>query len=309
MMRRASRQIMLVLMGSAMMVACKPSVPRQYIQPGEMEDILYDYYVSQGMAETTTGESNREYYRALYFNTVLKKYGKTRADFDSSMVYYYTRADRFRKIYRNVQERLSEDALALGASEGEVERYMTSQDMTGDTASIWEGDRFVMLVPSQPGNKVQFVQKADTAYRKGDSFLLTFQSDFLVQGGAKDAVAYIAVRYANDSVCSQVTHFSMDGVNQMRINPCNEKVREIKTFFYMGNGSDKTPNLRLLFLSRIQLIRFHKKSDDKTAAPATEESPDTVKTLPDSLRPRPHRLGERPMEIKQDVKPITRKEL
>ena len=56
---------MLVLMGSAMMVACKPSVPRQYIQPGEMEDILYDYYVSQGMAETTTGESNREYYREL----------------------------------------------------------------------------------------------------------------------------------------------------------------------------------------------------------------------------------------------------
>lgn len=308
-MRRVSRHILFILLGSVLMVACKPSVPKQYIQPGEMEDILYDYYVSQGMAETTTGEGNRDYFRELYFNIVLKKYGKTRADFDSSMVYYYTRADRFRKIYRNVQERLSEDALALGASEGEVERYMTSQDMTGDTASIWEGDRFVMLVPTQPGNKVQFVQKADTAYRKGDSFLLTFQSDFLMQGGAKDAVAYIAVKYANDSVYSQVNHFSINGMNQMRINPCDEKVKEIKTFFYMGDGSDKTPNLRLLLLSRIQLIRFHQKPTDKTEDPEIKESTDTVKTLPDSLRPRPHRLGERPMEIKQEVKPITQKEL
>jgi hypothetical protein len=296
-------------MGAVLMTACKPSVPRQYIQPGEMEDILYDYYVSQGMVDvTTSGDNDRDFQRELYFATVLKKYGRTRAEFDSSMVYYYTRADRFRKIYKSVQERLSEDALTLGASEGEVERYLTSQDMTGDTASIWEGDRFVMLVPSLPGNKVQYVQRADTAFRKGDSFLLTFQSDFLIQGGAKDGVACIAVKYSNDSICSTVTHFSMNGVNQIRINPCDEKVKTITTFFYMGDGADKSPNLKLLILSRIQLIRFHqKKNEVKTVESAAVERPDTVRPMPDSLRPRHHRLGEIPVDNKH-VKPITQKE-
>lgn len=308
-MSKVSRHIVVVVMGLVLMTACKPSVPRQYIQPGEMEDILYDYYVSQGMAEVTaSGDSERDYQREVNFNTVLNKYGKTRAEFDSSMVYYYTRADRFRKIYQRVQERLSDDALALGASEGEVERYMTREDMTGDTASIWEGDRFVMLVPYQPNNRVQFVQKADTAFHKGDSFLLTFQSDFLYQGGSKDAVAYIAVKYANDSVCASVTHFSMNGTNQIRINPCDEKVKEVTTFFYLGDGSDQTPNLRLLFLSHIQLIRFHQKTDDTKPAPAAAtEDTDIAKPVPDSLRPRPHRLGERPIEMK-DVKPITQRE-
>ena len=74
------------------MTACKPSVPSQFIQPGEMEDILYDYYVSQGMVDVTaTNDQERDYKRELYFATVLKKYGKSQADFDSSMVYYYTR--------------------------------------------------------------------------------------------------------------------------------------------------------------------------------------------------------------------------
>lgn len=309
--RRASRHIVFVLMGSAMMMACKPSVPRQYIQPDEMEDILYDYYVSQGMVEVSSFSEggNRDFQRELYFNVVLKKYGKTKADFDSSMVYYYTRADRFRKIYKNVQERLSEDALALGASEGEVERYMMSQDLSGDTASIWEGDRFIMLVPYQPNNRVQYSQRSDTAFHKGDSFMLTFQSDFLYQGGAKDAVACLAVKYDNDSVYSSVTHFSIDGNNQIRINFCDHKVKEITSFFYLGDGSDKSPDLRLLLLSRIQLIRFHQKKEEaEQIKPETAVEADTLKQIPDSLRPKRHKLGERPQLI-NEVKPITQKEL
>ena len=307
-MGKVNRHMVVVVTSVIILVACKPSVPSQYIQPDDMEDILYDYYVSQGMADLPNDNSrDREYQRDLYFNIVLKKYGLTRAEFDSSMVYYYTRADRFLKIYKNVQERLSEDALALGASEGEVERYMMTQSLTGDTANIWEGRRFMQLIPNQPYNKVQFSQKADTAFRKGDSFLLSFQSDFLYQGGAKDAIAYLAVKYDNDSVCSTVSHFSIDGNNQLRVNSCDNKVKEISGFFYLGEGFDKSPNLRLLFLSHVQLIRFHqKKSETKQDPVPSATKSDSVKMVPDSLRPKYHKLGERPTLMKdENVKPIT----
>ena len=32
------------------LVSCKPTVPSDYIQPGEMEDLLYDYHVVMSMA-------------------------------------------------------------------------------------------------------------------------------------------------------------------------------------------------------------------------------------------------------------------
>lgn len=293
--------------------ACKPSVPSQVIQPDKMEDILYDYYVSQGMATLPSEQPGADdYRRELYFNVVLKKYGLTRAEFDSSMVFYYTRADRFVKIYKHVQQRLSDDALALGASEGEVERFM-SQSLTGDTAEIWEGNRTQQLIPYRPYNRMQFHQKADTTYHKGDSFMFAFQSDFLYQGGSKDAVAYIAVKYDNDSIAPFVSHFSVSGSNQLRIPTCENRVKEISGYFYLGDGFDNSPNLRLLFLSNIQLIRFHRQGEahaPEVVPAAVPDREDSASATPDSLRPQHHRLGERPILIKdikdKEVKPITR---
>ena len=47
-----------------LIVACTPTVPKEYIQPGEMEDILYDYHVAQAMSKTKGG-SDYDYNRQL----------------------------------------------------------------------------------------------------------------------------------------------------------------------------------------------------------------------------------------------------
>ena len=154
----------------------------------------------------------------------------TRAEFDSSLVYYYTRADKFVDICHNVQDRLSEEALDLGTSEGEVERY-TTQSLTGDTANVWEGNRSLMLIPYAPYNRIQFTQKADTSYHKGDSYMLSFMSDFLYQGGIKEALVYLALKYENDSIVSKVTHFSASGDTKLRIDACDLKVKELMGYF------------------------------------------------------------------------------
>lgn len=278
-------------------VGCKPGVPGDVIQPDDMEDILYDYYVSQGMASVPgPGLGHEEYQRDLYFNAVLKKHRVTRAEFDSSLVYYYTRADYFVKIYKNVQERLSDEALSLGASEGEVERF-TAQSLSSDTANVWEGVRSALLVPYAPYNRLQFVQKADTSYRKGDSFMLAFKSDFLYQSGSKDAMVYLSVRYDNDSIVSQTTHFSVNGNTQVRISPVNLKAKEVKGYIYLGIGSDKSPDLKMLFLSDLQLIKFRqqKKDENKAAADSSSVKTDTTRVIPDSVRRQQmHKFGVRP---------------
>ena len=294
----------IVFMASVLcIVSCKPGVPKEVIQPDDMEDILYDYYVSQGIASMPGPQSGSEdYKRDMYFNSVLNKYGVTRAEFDSALVYYYTRADRFVEIYKSVQERMSEEALNLGATEGEVERFTAMQSLSGDTASIWEGMKSARLMPQAPYNKMQFVQKADTSFRKGDSFMLSFKSNFLYQGGNKDALLYLAVKYTNDSIVSQTTHFSVSGINQLRINSVDLMPKEIMGYFYLGQGYEKSSDLRLLSISDIQLIRFHKKkeegAEDKTLETPIE--PDSIRQKKDSIRrAQQHKFGVKPTEMKE----------
>jgi hypothetical protein len=299
------RHHMLFALLLVLMSACTPKVPKEYIQPDDMEDILYDYLLSQGIAKdedvaNQEGSSRVvDYRRELYFEAVLKKYDVTRAEFDSSLVYYYTRSDRFLKIWKNVQERLGEAAMEYGASAGEVETF-TASTLTGDTANIWNGVSSQVLVPYAPYNRLQYHVKADTAFRKGDSFMLAWNSNFLYQSGSKDAVAYMAIRYKNDSIASTVTHFSVDGHSQLRMSGCDENVKEIKGFIYLGQGYESTSTMRMLIISDIQLIRFHKQEEVEKTPESQNSAADSLSQVPDSLRPRHHRLGERP-----NIQPIT----
>ena len=62
---------------AVLLSACTPKVPKEYIQPDDMEDILYDYFVSQGMVKDGGlgfSGGDMDYKRELYFETVLKKY-------------------------------------------------------------------------------------------------------------------------------------------------------------------------------------------------------------------------------------------
>ena len=225
-----------------------------------MEDILYDYHIGQAAAQLEGGSlEQRNFDRTMYMAAVLKKHGVTKAEFDSSLVYYYTRSDRFQVIYKRVAERLSDEALSLGASEGEVERYATLS-MNGDTANVWAGNRTAALTPYAPYNRLSFHQNADTTYHKGDSFILNLMVDFMYQTGTKDAVACLAVRLDNDSIVNRVNHISVSGVNQLRLNLDDSlAVKELYGYIYLGKGNDQSSTLKLMFINNIQLIRFHKK--------------------------------------------------
>ena len=315
-MRQRTNHLLTLLLAVALMLlsACKPQVPSQYIQPSDMEDLLYDYYVSQGLAVDVNPTVSGEYTRQYNVNLVLKKYNVTQADFDSSLVYYYNHIEDLYKIYENVQNRLSESALELGASSTEVMRY-TTQSLTGDTAEVWQVRRHFVLLPQPPFNIFQFTQKADTSYHKGDSYLMTFDNTFLVQSGSRNATLFLSVRYDNDSIISQNISISPSGNTTLRIPACDLKAKEIKGFVYMARrqGQDNANDMCLLFLNNVQLVRFHHK---RAAAPAVSPAAtgDSIKaetTRTDTVRRPVHRLGERPVAVKQEdnkpiIKPITK---
>lgn len=285
--------------GLMFLSACKPIVPKEYIQPDEMEDLLYDYYVAQGIPSDPKSKDT-DYDRRYTTNLVLKKYGLTQAELDSSLKYYYTNMEEMFKIYGNVQKRLSEAALELGTSTTEVERY-TTHSLSGDTTDVWEGSRQMVLFPKPPYNIIKFSQKADSSYHQGDSFLMTFGNTFLVQSGSKSATVVLSVKYENDSIISHNTNVSSMGSTTLRMPTCDLKAKELTGYIYMPKrqGIDNESDMCVLLLDHVQLIRFHhKKNDEIHVGPVLNA--DTLKNdslKNDSLKPRRHRLGERPMPI------------
>ena len=247
------------------MVSCKPTVPSRYIQPDDMENLLYDLHIAQAMAnEAGRSEGDLGYKQNLYFAAVLEKHGVTKAEFDSSLIYYYIRADRFDDMYKHVVERLSNEAMALGASEGELNRY-ANLNANGDTVNIWTGDLSVILVPYAPFNLFTFEQKADTSFRKGDSFMFIVNVEYIIQSGSRSAQACIAVRYENDTIVSRTSSLSSSGISQIRVpENGNLKAKEIRGYIYMTPEKEPTTVLKLLSVKDLQLIKFRKKQQLKT---------------------------------------------
>ena len=248
-----------------LLIGCTPSVPRDVIQPDDMEDILFDYYLSREMASKPSVEGSTPYLRTAYYLAVLKKHGVTEAEFDSSLVYYYGHAEDFAKIYSRVSERMENYGKSLGVNSNGMRSSMTRYTANGDTANIWHGPTSVMLTPTPPYNRFDIEMKADTSYRKGDSFLLSFNTNYLYQQGSKDAVAYLAVRYSNDSIASFHTLVSVSGYAQLRIPECVKyDIKSICGFVYLNRGSDESETVKLMFIDELQFIRFHKNESKNT---------------------------------------------
>ena len=250
--------ISLFILSIVMVVGCKPSVPSEYIQPDELEDILYDYHVAEAMARNGSS-MDADYNQTKYFLAVLEKHQVTEAVFDSSLVYYYTHAERLKVIYSRVQERLVNDAKKLGASVGDINRYSQYSE-SGDTANIWRNETALLLIPRPTRNRFDFVVKADSTFKLGDSFMFQFVTEHIWQNGSKDAVVCIKTTYEKDSVLQSINHVSISGITQLRV-PYNKtlKIKELRGFIYLPQGEEDVETRRLMFVSQIQLIRFHNK--------------------------------------------------
>lgn len=271
-----------------LLTACKPTVPKEYIQPGDLEDILYDYHLAQAMARQTGGEQ-AEYNRMKYFAAVLKKHDVTQADFDSSLVYYYSHLERLKDVYTRVNERLEDDAKMLGASVGEINRY-SQYSTSGDTANIWKERTELMLMPCPMMNRFDFTVKIDTTFHLGDSFMFQFVSEYIYQSGIKDALVCFVTKYEGDSIIQTTNHVSVSGLSQVRI-PANRenKLKEMRGFIYLTDGNDHDATVRrMMFISQMQLVRFHNNGKNEVVVndgpKPTYHQTDSVKQISDDER-------------------------
>lgn len=264
------RHLLPIALLLALVFSCKPTVPSDYIQPDDMEEILYDYHVAQAMGRDGL-RSEQDYEENAYFLAALRKHSVTEAEFDTSLVYYYTHAERLKGIYEHVSERLNNEAATLGVTSGSF--GLSSYGTTGDTANVWNGASEVLLMPLPTANRYDFTLKADTSYHKGDSFMFQFNAEYIYEAGSRDAVVCLLSAYEGDSIIQTVYHITMSGRSQIRV-PANRdgRLKEMKGFVYLASDHQDRNVRRMMFINNLQLIRFHQKKEEHPAEkPLTAE--------------------------------------
>ena len=250
------------------MVGCRPGVPSEYIQPSELEDMLYDWHLADAMAGTSGNDSLNI---IKYHAAVLEKYGYTQAQFDSSLVYYMRHTERLKTIYEHLAKRFNDEASALGGAGGDA---FANVGLKGDTANVWHGQTSMVLAPQKPFNLYSFSLKTDSSFHQGDQLMLDFNSDFIYQDGMRDGVAMLSVTFNNDSIASQTIHISSAGHNTLTIYDDNRLgIKAVNGFFLLNRSQspgENTTTLKLMIISAVKLFRMHTNKEKPTEKMKTD---------------------------------------
>lgn len=302
-MKKAS-QFLLTLALALAIVGCKPSVPSEYIQPGDMEHILYDYHIAEAMAN----QNGNQVEKVAYEDAVLRKHGVSRKEFDKSLWYYMRNSERLYAIYQNLSKRLENEALAQGASVNDIKQF-GENTASGDTTNIWKQTSCLLLVNSKPLNLRTFEIKADTSFHKGDKFILDFKSQYIIQQGMRNVVAVMSVWFNNDSVATKTCYASTNADFNLTVGDTERLgVKLIRGYFIMPQQRDgaDAETLKLFVAQSIRLVKMHiqqpKPIEPATAlGDTTESARKPVSALPINSAPVP--VPTVPTQSKQTNKP------
>lgn len=257
--------------------SCKPVVPKGVLSESKMEQVLYDYHIAQAMGDSPNDSA--EFKKEEYIDEAFRKNGTTEAEFDSSLVWYMRHADRLHDIYDRINKRMTKSTQALGGLVAQSHIYSDENGGMQDTTNLWSGQKFYALTPIGFNNRITFTIKADSSFHRQDRYMWQFSTQFLYREGAKNAIAGLIIRYANDSVVAKTTQIFGSNTTQLDIETdSTSDVKEISGFIYMNipESDIKFGGYKVMFIEQPSLIRFRKTQlNKKNTVNATQS--DTMK--------------------------------
>lgn len=274
------RILSFLLLFLALAFSCQPERKNGILSEKEMEDVMVDYHLAQGMAMSM--DEKVEENRYLFIQAVFRKHNITEAEFDSSLVYYTRHSETFQEIYKRVVERVRTEAETNGVSTDVVHDQFANLTNQGDTANIWTDVDHVMLLPDKLHNLYQFHLKADTTFHKGDVFIWRFNTEFFSSTYSNEAYAHLYLVYDNDSTVCSTLPINVSSLYNLRYEPSapldTMDLVSIHGFVYVPirKGVGDT---RITSLHDISLIRMHvqKAVEEQQASDADSIPGDTLR--------------------------------
>ena len=253
------------IVGLAFLTSCGKEIPDDIIQPKKMERVLYDYHLMLSLSDnskSTEREANKNY--------IFQKHGITKADFDSSMVWYTRETKELMTIYENLNKRFKREyehtARLLESREDTDSRTFAS----GDTVDVWIKENLLWFTKAPLNNLQTFEIKADTTFREKDAFYWNMDYCFFAEG---EAIMGLNVVYENDSVIGMTKSVTQSGPQSIYLHTDSTfNIKTLNGFIYVPENQDKKPNI---LVHHISLTRYH--LTESTDSLSSDSIPKTIK--------------------------------
>lgn len=251
-------------------MACASCIdrPETILTDDQMVDLLVDIHRSEGLLELQQSQAHADpQYQQAVMASVLVKHGVTRAQYDSSLMWYAKHLKLFVRVYSHVEERLEEEHEAWNLQVAESRDFDISA--AGDSVELWTLRDYLVL-DSRLCTSVRFWEvKADSNYKAGDTLRWAFDVSHMAQG--QKLMASMALRASEDDYANADSKYrdnmmtmpvgvtasliEQDGIQQLEVVPDSMKhfSSVVLNLTMISPDSVQSP----AFLRQISLKRFH----------------------------------------------------
>lgn len=262
----------IILISAALFILTACNIrPKGVLSSSDMEDVLYDYHLAQGIVTNMPQSENKSKMANAYINSVYDKHGITSEEFDSSMVWYNRNAKDLEAIYKNLHERFktyNEELQLISGSNEMTSVYSANKD----TTNIWGGEKLYVLRANELQNKETFTIKADSNFHKRDKFIFTANIDFIKENkDDRNCNLYMSmsIRYKDKRNVGIVRSISNTNSANLSLEAIRmEEIEAISGYFYY-QGSKDSRNIAIV--KDIALRKIHNLPETKKSVPVAEE--------------------------------------
>ena len=248
----------IILLGFIFLLSACDGRPKGVLSQSKMADILVEMHKTDAyLAEK--GLSNGQYSnKAPYYNFILKKYGISQAQFDSSLVWYTINPQRFENVYDNVISQLTDsqndidngkyhkiDSTEIGKARFDLWNKGTKYVFTKDSVrtrldfeikndNLLFGDRYILkmllFIAHEDSCKNRhivlrinyFNGKTDSMYQMAHNDGLTRRYTFRMPAHRKLKIKSITGQLLGSSVYKGIFHATVDSIKLIReFKPAN----------------------------------------------------------------------------------------
>lgn len=244
-------------------VSCQ-SQPDYLIEEEKMTELLTDVHMSEGLIDlqSKVNKNDPEYGKQV-MASVLKKYNVSKADYDSSLVWYSQHLNTFIRIYKHVNKNLSERQDYWSELAASVDAFGSSP--SGDSVNLWRQDPYLLMDEARLSLSRVWRFSADTAYHAGDT--IRWQMHFPDLPGGEVLVASLALLSPEDGTGGRVL---LDGATTPMLSRdtlvtliCaadpDKEISQVIAALHLMKMDSVSLAMRPCVVDSLQMIRLHRK--------------------------------------------------
>lgn len=224
--------------------------PEYVLDEEQMIDLLVDVHKAEGLMETQDRRGNDMEYQKQIMAAVLVDHGVSRAQYDSSLMWYARHLKLLVRVYSHVDERLSEEFDKWSALSTDIKDFATSE--AGDSVQIWSMRDYLVLDHKQMLDRRFWELEPDSNYLSGDTLRWSFDVNHLIAG--QQLLASISFVPSGQNTVL----ITSNGMQEITAVPDSMQAFTKAHISVVLVAPDSVKQQSPVFLNHISLIRYHR---------------------------------------------------